>query len=117
MPARKERVLLSMRMDGWRTGRFYPSNDIADLWQAAGRGERIDEFRKLLGHEYLESTLMKHLKMPYVSPHPNAWIDPSDWTSMSTQKFFGAHDLSPNPWTGTMSERQFQMWKNFLDCE
>ncbi|WP_298864348.1 hypothetical protein [uncultured Gimesia sp.] len=87
------------------------------LWQAAARGERIDEFRNLLGHEYLESTLMKHMNVPYVSPHSKAWIDPTDWTSMPTTKHFGAHDLSPNPWTGQMSERQLQMWRVFLGGE
>jgi hypothetical protein len=100
--------------DQWRVGRFFPANDIADLWQAASKGERIGEFKNLLGHEYLENILLKHQGLPYVSPHPSAWIDPSDWTSMPTPSHFGAHDLSPNPWTGTLSERQLKMWETYL---
>ena len=100
--------------DQWRIGRFHPSHSLADLWEAAARGERSEEFRNLLGHEYLESTLMKHLNVPYLSPHPDAWIDPSDWTSMPTRSHFGAHDLSPNPWTGDLSEPQLEMWEEFM---
>ena len=95
-------------------GRFHPATAIADLWEAAVKGERIAEFRNFLGHVYLENTLMKHLKMPYKSPPPNAWVDPLEWMSRPAAEHFGAHDLCPNPVTGQMSEGHFERWSHLL---
>jgi hypothetical protein len=44
---------------------FTPDNEIADVWESALRGEGKDAFRSFLGHEYLESTLMKHAGVPF----------------------------------------------------
>jgi len=98
--------------DKWYVGRFHPSTEIADLWQAASRGERIDEFRLLIGHEYAEHVLMKYTGLPYRSPHPSAW---DEGASMATSTHFGAHDMAPHAWEPRpLSDLQIMMWENFL---
>ncbi|MBL8871470.1 MAG: hypothetical protein JNK90_16945 [Planctomycetaceae bacterium] len=45
--------------------RFTPYNDIADLWERALCGEVRDAFCSFLGHDFLESTRMKHAGVPF----------------------------------------------------
>ena len=85
-----------------KPGRFTPMNEIADVWEAALRGEGREAFRNLLGHEYLESTLMKHCGLPF---RPLA--DPSGMA-------VSAHNLSPSPWSGQFHPVQLQLWNEFL---
>jgi hypothetical protein len=77
-------------------------NEIADVWESALRGQGRDAFRNLLGHEYLESTLMKHGGLPF-----RPLTDPSGMG-------ISAHNLSPNPWTGELGPRQLKLWDEFL---
>jgi hypothetical protein len=86
--------------------RFTPYDEIADVWEAALRGEGRDEFRKLLGHEYLESTLMKHMGLPYLSP---------GWGKINPDIEISAHTLSPNWITGEFGDQQLKLWEQFLE--
>ncbi|QDV47420.1 Putative deoxyribonuclease RhsC [Stieleria neptunia] len=85
-----------------RRGRFTPMNEIADVWESALRGEGRDAFRNLLGHEYLESTLMKHGGLPFRPPGNPSGMGVS------------AHNLSPNPWSGELGPGQLRLWDEFF---
>lgn len=96
-----------------RVGKFAPYNEIAEVWESALNGQGIDPLKRLVGHEYLEHTLMKHLDLPYVPS------DPAYWNAYPKlhPTHFGAHDLSPNPWNGKLSDAQMKLWETFLHAQ
>ena len=77
----------------------------------------MGEFRNLLGHEYLENTLMKHLDVPYHSPDPGYWslADDGLWEPWPTKTLYGAHDLAPRAVQGDLTPNQMQRWNHFLE--
>lgn len=84
--------------------RFVAEPDIARLWKGAQQGTLSAEdaayFRMLIGHEYVEHSLMK-AGIPFRSSHPVAWR--GDWGSLGVPGHHGAHDLAPrldpkDPW-------------------
>jgi len=72
----------------WKQGRFSPQEFIADDWLKVRNGthnsEEINNIRKLIAHEYIESKLMIE-GIPFRGRN----VDPSPTA-------FGAHDLSVN---------------------
>ena len=79
--------------------RFTPDSRIAELWSRASAGPletaELAEFRRLLAHEYVESSLMAR-GLPYHSADPAAWqSEAGEPTYWPTAQKYGAHDLAP----------------------
>lgn len=75
--------------------RFTAQRGIADLWNdaAAGglHGARLEEFERLVAHEYVERSPMQ-AGVPFRSSHPSAWIGD---VSVPNSQHWGAHDYAP----------------------
>lgn len=94
-----------------RTGKFAPDAGIADLWKKAQSGtlsaEEAAEFRKLMGHEYVESGLMKE-GVPYTDPKAFREGD-LGYYSYPSAEAHGAHDLAPG-----FGSDPFSHWKSIF---
>ena len=73
--------------DTFKTGRFAPFDQTADLWQKATEGnlspDELVLFRRWLSHEGVESQLMAE-GIPYLSEHPGSWEDGISWSTPNT---------------------------------
>ncbi|MDB1086310.1 hypothetical protein PJ985_01820 [Streptomyces sp. ACA25] len=102
-----------------RRGLFTPRDDIADLWRDAQAGKldpaRLQEFRSLMAHEYIESRLMES-GLPYVDEHPSLYRLDEDGTYSRqfprTLDHIGAHELAPHSVEG-----HFNHWKRALGID
>ena len=79
--------------------RFQADVTIAHLWIAATQDplspEDLNEFLRLVAHEYVEQALMAQ-GLPYRSPDPAAWQNyDGDWINIPTPDCYGAHDIAP----------------------
>ncbi|WP_405613836.1 hypothetical protein [Streptomyces sp. NBC_00076] len=102
--------------DTMKKGLFTPRKDIGELWFAAREGklgeEGIQQFKNLMAHEYVESSLMKS-GLPYIREYDHLWeLDPSDGKYYRPQfpqdvRDAGAHDLAPNDKIGG-----FRHWRS-----
>ncbi|MFC4331612.1 pentapeptide repeat-containing protein [Streptomyces andamanensis] len=99
-----------------KKGLFTPRRDIGELWFAAREGklseEGVQQFKHLMAHEYVESSLMKS-GLPYIREYDHLWeLDPSDGKYYRPQfpqdvRDAGAHDLAPNDKIGG-----FRHWRS-----
>jgi hypothetical protein len=78
-----------------RRGNFTPDDRVAKLWLDARngtlKGESLEQFKRLIAHEYVEQGLMK-AGMPYLSRE--SWR--YDRGFQGSSDHYGAHDLAPS---------------------
>ncbi|MFB6508360.1 hypothetical protein ACFC07_40985, partial [Streptomyces sp. NPDC056099] len=100
----------------FKKGLFTPRIDVGEMWFAAREGklseEGLQQFKHLMAHEYVESSLMKS-GLPYIREYDHLWeLDPADGRYYRPKfpqdiRDAGAHDFAPNDKIGG-----FRHWRS-----